>query len=129
MPARCRLAVLARKVGGQLWRAFHTSSRDCDQLLAPSHCHLNCALVHFASQVRWYEREPSRRFLSGELFVQPRVLAPQLLNMNNSQFRKLMLANSEQARNSKDAGAPEAQKAGGGASLGSRLRSSIPMTP
>ncbi|KAK8924907.1 hypothetical protein H634G_06093 [Metarhizium anisopliae BRIP 53293] len=50
--------------------------------------------------------------------------------MNNEQFRKLMLANSKQASGSKnDPSPPVAKPSGGGTALGSRQRSSMPMTP
>ncbi|KAM3453275.1 hypothetical protein MY3296_003866 [Beauveria thailandica] len=49
--------------------------------------------------------------------------------MNNEQFRKLMLANSAKASKEKDASSSQAAGFSGGSSLGSRQRSSIPMTP
>ncbi|KAM0667445.1 hypothetical protein ACQRIU_003310 [Beauveria bassiana] len=49
--------------------------------------------------------------------------------MNNEQFRKLMLANSAKASQKKDASPIRAAGSSGGSSLGSRQRSSIPMTP
>ncbi|KAM3565846.1 hypothetical protein ARSEF4850_001157 [Beauveria asiatica] len=49
--------------------------------------------------------------------------------MNNEQFRKLMLANSAKASKEKDVSPSQAAGFSGGSSLGSRQRSSIPMTP
>jgi len=49
--------------------------------------------------------------------------------MNNEQFRKLMLANS--AKNSSNNASPKSASGAhhSGVSLGSRMKSSIPMTP
>ncbi|KHN99867.1 RED-lik [Metarhizium album ARSEF 1941] len=50
--------------------------------------------------------------------------------MNNEQFRKLMLANSQQASGSKSGPPlPAAKPSSGGTALGSRQRASMPMTP
>lgn len=53
-------------------------------------------------------------------------------NMNNEQFRKLLLANSAKSPSGAQDGASPSPRATGGAgssALGSRLKSSIPMTP
>ncbi|KAF4972184.1 hypothetical protein FZEAL_9646 [Fusarium zealandicum] len=49
--------------------------------------------------------------------------------MNNEQFRKLMLANSQKSSEGDKDGSPASSSAAGGSTLGSRQRSSIPMTP
>lgn len=52
--------------------------------------------------------------------------------MNNEQFRKLLLANSAKSPSGAQDGASPSPRASGGAgssALGSRLKSSIPMTP
>ncbi|OAA49290.1 RED-lik [Metarhizium rileyi] len=49
--------------------------------------------------------------------------------MNNEHFRKLMLATSKQACKSKQGESPPVAKPSPGTALGSRQRSSIPMTP
>ncbi|KAF4460779.1 hypothetical protein FALBO_12434 [Fusarium albosuccineum] len=49
--------------------------------------------------------------------------------MNNEQFRKLMLANSKKSSTGKDGAPATSSSPAGGSALGSRQRSSIPMTP
>ena len=69
-------------------------------------------------------------FVIAESSVHPALFRVGLISMNNSQFRRLLdISNTSTANNQRTANATPKRDGLVAAALGSRIRSSIPMTP